>query len=111
MQRNVPIQIDLDDPVEIIQRIFLDRTIFLRTACGLAGAAADACTVHKDALLPVSRALGEASHDRLFICNIDLAIDAADFLGHRLAEFAIEIEQCDFHAFGSKRAGRRSAKT
>ena len=104
-------QIDVDDALEIVERIFLGLLGLAVDRGRLRRAAADACAVNENALLTIGRArLGEAGVDVLGRGDVDLAEHAADLFRQLLAELFVEVENRAFHAVGGEHANRRRAE-
>ena len=67
--------------------------------------------MHQHTLLPMGGTrLGKAGHHAVFIGDVDLAEDAADFGRERFALFLVHVEDRDLGALGGQRAGGRRAE-
>src|SRR3546814_7894459 len=104
-------EVDLDDPVERIEREMLDAAVFLRAARGL-DRVAGARAVDEDAFLAVRFAcFREGGVDRCVVGDVALAKDAAEFGRDREALFFLQVEDHELDALRreSARGGDRKS--
>src|SRR3546814_9026721 len=103
-------EVDLDDPVERVEREMPDAAFFLAAARGLdriAGAGA----VDQDAFLTMRLArLGEGRVDRSVVGDVAFTENAGDLVRDGDALFLLQVEDRDLDALGGQRARGRGAK-
>src|SRR5690606_13496374 len=103
-------EVDLDDPVEGIEREMLDAAIFLGAARSL-DRVAGASAIDEDAFLPDRGArLFKRGIDRGVVGDVAFAEHTAELFGNRLALFFLQVEDRDLHALRRERAGSSRAE-